>query len=904
MSGSSVARKWGLLCRSSALVLAAVVAMPAEAAASPASAEAPPPAYVDYCLGQCHDILAGGQGGGVPTWKFLANLNPLNSRTDNTSDQSNRYDLLSTNYSNLTDSQISQFMYSSSFGIPPGHTPKFVAPSGRTDVTITRDNLGIPHIKGTTRDGTTYGVGYATAEDRLWMMDLMRHMANGSAVKFAGESAREFEEQLWPEIAQTEAEMQDQVTRLAASGPEGRQVVRDLESYVAGINGYIKDVENPLGPLDPGLKIPIEYKGTGNVGPVARSGIKPFKVIDAVALGNMMGGQFGSGGGNQVAAAVTKIAAEQRYGRELGAKVWDSLRAANDPESVVTQRGAPKAEFGNRPADPQYVAMPDAASVTKEPLRIGDNTTTQVSPASEISSKPKPGMSNALVVSGEHTKSGNPIAVFGPQVGYFAPQLLMVMEIQGPGLSARGAAFPGTGPYVLLGRGQDYSWSATSAHQGISDTYALKLCNADGSVASKQSSGYLDNGKCVQMEQLTSPDNLRIWRTKYGIVSHRAAIDGAPVAYAKLRSTYRHELASAVGFMRFNSPEYLTGPEKFQEAASAIDLTFNWFYVDAANTAFYNSGLQPIRQNVDPNLPMWAGPATEWRNWEPSTNTVRGVPSDQHPQSINQDYYVSWNNKTAVGQTYAGFGAGSVHRGDLLDTRVKKLIADGNKVDRAALTKVMAETAITDLRGEEILPNLLSLLNSDPSRVDPALQPALTALQAWADRGAKRTTKPGEKTYLDYEAIKIMDAWWPLLVKAMFKPGMGDQLYDAMVATLQIDEAPSHNRQHRGSAFEKGWWSYVDKELRTVLGQQVKAPMGTSFCGTKENCRDILATTLTEAMKKPSKDVYPADDKCAAGDSWCADSIQFKAMGAIETPGIAWQNRPTYQQVVEFPAHR
>jgi len=66
-------------------------------------------------------------------------------------------------------------------------------------------------------------------------------------------------------------------------------------------------------------------------------------------------------------------------------------------------------------------------------------------------------MSNALVVAGSHTDSGHPVAVFGPQTGYFAPQLLMLEELQGPGISARGVAFAGTTMYVQLGRGRDYS---------------------------------------------------------------------------------------------------------------------------------------------------------------------------------------------------------------------------------------------------------------------------------------------------------------------------------------------------------------------------------------------------------------------------------------------------------------
>ena len=34
------------------------------------------------------------------------------------------------------------------------------------------------------------------------------------------------------------------------------------------------------------------------------------------------------------------------------------------------------------------------------------------------------------------------------------------------------------------------------------------------------------------------------------------------------------------------------------------------------------------------------------------------------------------------------------------------------------------------------------------------------------------------------------------------------------------------------------------------------------------------------------------------------DDIQFPGIGIVGQPAIDWQNRPTFQQVVEFPAHR
>jgi hypothetical protein len=43
----------------------------------------------------------------------------------------------------------------------------------------------------------------------------------------------------------------------------------------------------------------------------------------------------------------------------------------------------------------------------------------------------------------------------------------------------------------------------------------------------------------------------------------------------------------------------------------------------------------------------------------------------------------------------------------------------------------------------------------------------------------------------------------------------------------------------------------------------------------------------------------------AAGQSMPAyDGIQFLTIGVIGQPAIDWQNRPTFQQVAQFPAHR
>jgi hypothetical protein len=126
-----------------------------------------------------------------------------------------------------------------------------------------------------------------------------------------------------------------------------------------------------------------------------------------------------------------------------------------------------------------------------------------------------------------------------------------------------------------------------------------------------------------------------------------------------------------------------------------------------------------------------------------------------------------------------------------------------------------------------------------------------------------------------------------------------------MAGALQLDEAP-YQVQHRGSAYQQGWYGYVDKDLRAVLGQPVAGGLGRTYCGggVLAACRQVLLTTLTTAAAVPATETYPGDGACAAGDQWCADSIVHSPLGGITHERIAWQNRPTYQQVVSFPARR
>jgi acyl-homoserine lactone acylase PvdQ len=897
----------------------------------------------DYCLGECADILPPGQNGNATLVEILGHQ-AFGTMPAHADDQLARYANLTYHYTGLTGQQINTFFNDSSFGVPANQVERRYSP--RADVTVARDKaLGIPHITGTTRSGTMFGAGYAGAEDRLFLMDLMRHVARGQLTPFAGgaQGNRDLEQSVWRNAPYTEADLQAQVEALRTAGSRGAQLYTDVQDYIAGVNKYIADC---MADRD----CPGEYVLTGHLDAVTNAGGPVnFQLTDLIAIAGVIGGLFGGGGGAEMQSALVRVAARAKYGTTVGDQVWTQFRSANDPETVLTLHNGQSFPYGAANSDGPGVAMPDAGSATLEPL-VYDKTGTATSAARSGTSTiaeslgglrvagSHRGMSNAAVVSAANSATGHPIAVFGPQTGYFAPQLLMLQELQGPGISSRGIAFSGLNLYTLIGRGPDYAWSATSSVQDITDTFAADLCETDGRAPTIASTHYLYHGQCLAMEPLsrtnswtpTTADStaagsyrLTMLRTRYGLVTWRGLVGGKPVAFTSLRATYRHEADSALGFQMFNEPDQMGTPAAFANSASAISFAFNWFYVNSTDSAYFMSGAGPVRAaGADPNLPTRAQPAYEWAGWNPDTNLATYQPPASHPQAVNQDYFVSWNNKQAADYSAAdgNFSFGSVHRGDLLDRPIKAALQAGTKFDRASLLRVVESAATTDLRGAEVLDDLLRMIDTG-TVTDTAQAAAVAKLRAWRQRGAHRIeTSAGSKTYQDAEAIRIFDAWWPLLVSAQFESALGDGLYQALVDTLQINESPSGGQTgrrsslptaaneaqaHKGSSFQYGWWGYVEKDLRAVLGDTV-AGWPKTYCGggAVAACRTALLNSLSAALAEPATTTYPGDTHCAAGNQWCADAILQSPLGGINHDLTGWQNRPTYQQVVSFPAKR
>src|SRR3954447_12172252 len=420
-----------------AALTASLFAVAAPPAAAQLPANGPPPgAYRAGDAGGFLNVLPPGENG-FDNALDLAQFEANGARPANADDQLPLYRDLLTGYRTLDDGHLGTYFKDASFGVKPADVARTYSP--RSDVTIVRDNYGVPHIYGSTRDGAEFGIGYATAEDRLFFLDVFRHLGRAQLSSFAGGAPanRLLDEQVWNVAPYTEEDLQRQVDqRPPEYAAEADRLKADLDNYVAGINQYIAEAR-----LDP-TKLPAEYPAIGQP-----QGPADWKGTDVVATADVVGAIFGAGGGREVPSTLVLEKAIKRFGGRAGRRVWHDFRSAEDPEAPTTiDKRFP---YSAAPKHPRGVALPDPGSVTD--LRTADPSTTksQVTPSA---------MSNALLVSGRLTRSHKPVAVFGPQTAYFAPEILMEQDIHAPSLDARGVAFPGTNLYVQLGRGRDYAW--------------------------------------------------------------------------------------------------------------------------------------------------------------------------------------------------------------------------------------------------------------------------------------------------------------------------------------------------------------------------------------------------------------------------------------------------------------
>jgi len=783
------------------------------------------------------NVIPSGQYGGYPP--------PPGADT-----QAHMYDDLTPLFDQVTDADLTQYFKSERFGVDtagPG-TEETVPHAG---ISIVRDSFDVPHVTATTHDGGVWAAGWIAAEDRGLLLQQARYNARVAAIDAPGLSAINLVAGLksFTPSAQTEAAVAKQTNVLKAAGPEGKAVLHDIDVFITGINDYLA---------------------------MHSSSTAPWTRNDVYAVNALKDQFLGEGGGDEARRSQFLGGLRQRLGAKKGMKVFDDLRQFKNPESPTTIDG--NFDYGHIPKHVPGSAILDPGSFTATPAVSKKDLGKPAFPA-------RTQASNTLMIDADHSETGHPLMVGGPQIGYFYPGLTYEIDMHAPGLQWRGvtsAPFPG---YLLIGRGPDFANTLTSASGDVVDQYAEQLCGGSDE-------RYRYRGKCRKMKHFDAGtldgDPVSFLTTVHGPVVGYATVDGRKVAISSKRSSYGKDVLDQLFFRRLSDGQ-VHDPQSFFNAAALTPQTFNSFYIDSKHVAEYTSGRLPIRPpGVDPGLPTLGTGKFEWQGF---------LSANDHPHGVDPKggTMVNWNNSVAH-----GFGAaddqwgrnGSAARVDLLNYDLKRLKSNG-KWTLASVTAAMNAAATQDVRAIDTVPLLSSLLQGS-SPPTPQAEQMLALLVAWRQHGGSRldVDLDGE---IDDPGAAIMDAAWPRIADELLRPRLQGQLEELNTLFSRFDQPPAGQYS--------GWYQYFDRDIRNLLGMPIAKPFNLAYCGAGDlaTCRDGMWHALDLAGQDLTAAQGTSDPSAWRADA-TAERISF-VPGLLPTT-LRYTNRPSgIQQVISFNGH-
>ena len=620
----------------------------------------------------------------------------------------------------------------------------------RGQVTIIRDEYGVPHVFGSTLASVWYGVGYVQGQDRLWQAELLRRTATGTSAEILGPSA----------VAG------DAFARLFFGPPERRAAIFDsakpetkviFESFVAGMNAWIQEATQTD-------QLPPEYQVFG-VSP------RPWTIDDSVAEAMSLLNNFGEFGADELTNAADLEELVGRFGPVEGLKVFNDTHWLEDPSATtsvpaegaigpVRHAAAPKVEIP--------VGVGKGLSQYKAALKAWNENLNR----SGLTLKPK---SNAFVVAPKLSADGHALLLGGPQMGYTVPQINHEIGIHGGGFDITGMNIAGL-PGTPIGVAQDHAWTMTSGISDNNDIY-YEVINPTNPNQYLFQGTWLDfDCRVENIVVRGAPDvSKQLCDSIHGPV-----IASAPGVAFTFKSAVRG--SEMQGLEVFYGMAEAKSVEEFGQVLSTAVYNFNVLYADArGNIAYWHVGKIPIRAEGDnPWLPHDGTGSDEWQGF---------IPWAEMPHALNPDqgWITSWNNKPAPGweNSVRGFGDfGPVQRVNTL-THLLGQISPGSATPstmeeinrKAGWTTDTPSGSADTVFVSTLLDDMLAHVDVS---MDARLRQVTTLLSSW---DWLQVDSDGDGKY-DSPAVAIFNAWWKTMSDEIFADDLGGALQPNVVGNL------------------------------------------------------------------------------------------------------------------------
>jgi penicillin G amidase len=605
--------------------------------------------------------------------------------------------------------------------------PSAPAPTHRLGVQspaqLVRDRDGTVHIFAAKETDLAYLQGFVHARDRLFQMDSTRRQADGTLAELLGAAALSSDVQLRMIGLRRAAERSLPL--------QSREMRAALTAYAEGVNAYVQ--ANPLPPEYAALRL---------------TRFRPWSELDSLASLKL----FAFPGFDELDRSL-RLQAYQAAGANNGFDgtalyAGDTDRAAAfDPAATVPDAMGPPIRTPRRPG--RAPAGMDSTHLDARAFGLAREFMQRLreAPFAEKLMKGTEGDrgSNAFVVSGRLSVSGEPLLAGDPHLPHGTPSTFHQLQLHAPqaGIDVIGATFPGL-PFVLIGNNPSVSWTATNSLIDVTDVYREQV------VPDPASPSGLSTLYQGQREHIVAlPQTFRVNMAQQGATDNLVPATGVPPAVlivprrnqgALLQFDPASGVALSLQWAGFSGTRELDAFRGFNRARDLGDFTRalqdfdagsqNFIYADVAgNIAYFLSGEVPLREDLQAGRVVGLPPTfirngqggNEWLPAAIGTDPTRALPFEivsdaEMPRVINppRGFIVNANNdptgatrdNDAFNQMRPGggilyFGVSAFSEGvragrieELLEERIRRR----GRLTTDDLKDIQADTVMNDAR--------------------------------------------------------------------------------------------------------------------------------------------------------------------------------------------------------------
>ncbi len=465
-----------------------------------------------------------------------------------------------------------------------------------SDVTVTYDLYGIPHIEADSEEDAFRVLGYVHAQDRLWQMELLRRVAVGGLSEVFGKDLLTTD-RFFLSLGIDDASVQS-VRQLDANS----EVAILSQAYLDGINRFIEE-----GPT------PVEFLLTGLEK-------KPFEMVDIYNSVGYMAFSFAMAHKTDPLLTIIKDS--------LGVEYLHDLEIDSDP-STVWIRNFKGEEVSSEAA--VIAATREALSALPVPQFVG---------------------SNSWVIGPEKTKNGKVIFANDPHIGFAQPSVWYEAHVITPSYEKYGYHLAGI-PMPLLGHDRNLAYGFTMFENDDVDFFYETIDEQD-------STRYMSTDGWKQLEVIEKtikvkdePDVLFTYRrTERGPILNGIAnqVTGErPISMDWIYTKGENRVMDALYGI-----SHARNLEEFREALPAIHAPgLNTMYGDAeGNVAWWASAkLYRLKDSLHTKLVMDGSRGDDEK--------IRYLDFSENPQAENPPwhYVYSANNQpdSISGMLYPGY---------------------------------------------------------------------------------------------------------------------------------------------------------------------------------------------------------------------------------------------------------